>query len=107
MERIQKQLAIDLLQSQNKMRIQTKHKREEVVFKEEFPLGWSDEARVERALFKYYCPICLRYFNQILVSSCCNNYICRHCIGDQAQKAFADSSYTINCNHCRTDKFLL
>ncbi len=28
---------------------------------------------------RYNCPICLDYFNTILVSSCCGNYICRFC----------------------------
>ena len=35
-----------------------------------------------RAKYKYYCPICLRYFNVMLTSDCCNNYICHLCIDD-------------------------
>ena len=32
--------------------------------------------------YKYYCPICLRYFNVILLSGCCTNYICHMCVND-------------------------
>ena len=31
---------------------------------------------------KYNCPICLRYFNHILQTSCCQNYICKFCAED-------------------------
>ena len=61
----------------------------------------------ERKKFIYYCPVCLRYFNTILVSSCCDNYICRFCIGDMAKKAKADEKYTILCCHCATVEFKL
>lgn len=43
----------------------------------------------------------------MLVSNCCNNYICRLCIGQQAHKAFTDSKYTISCNHCYSQNFQL
>lgn len=62
------------------MRIRTKYKKKHVSYRVEYPSGWNDSAVEERKVFKYYCPICLRYFNHILISSCCNNYICRHCI---------------------------
>jgi len=32
--------------------------------------------------YKYYCPICLRYFNNMLMSLCCSNYTCLFCIND-------------------------
>jgi len=32
--------------------------------------------------YKYYCPICLRYFNIMLLSQCCSNYICHVCVND-------------------------
>mgnify|MGYP000152945795 CR=1 FL=1 len=47
----------------------------------DYPSGWDEDAIASRNKFKYYCPICLRYFNHILISNCCNNYICRFCIG--------------------------
>ena len=61
----------------------------------------------ERKVFTYYCPICLRYFNTILVSSCCDNYICRFCIGDMARKAKTDDKYKIHCSHCCADDYKL
>ena len=60
-----------------------------------------------RQEYKFYCPICLRYFNHMLVSSCCNNYICRLCIGWQANKAKADPEYSIYCSHCYEEEFRL
>ena len=62
---------------------------------------------VERKTFKYYCPICLRYFNTILVSSCCDNYICRFCIGDMAKKAKSDQNFCITCSHCTANEYKL
>lgn len=73
----------------------------------EYPTGWDKEAIEKRDIFKYYCPICLRYFNHILVSDCCNNYICRFCIGQQAKKAKLDDKYVIQCAHCSVDNFRL
>jgi len=35
-----------------------------------------------RKKYKYYCPICLRYFNTILTSDCCKNYLCHLCLND-------------------------
>ena len=63
--------------------------------------------RETQSIYKYYCPICLRYFNTILVSSCCNNYICRHCIGDMARRAKTDTNYVISCSHCLNLDFKL
>lgn len=107
MANIQKELAVKVLKSTNHMRIKTRIKRKHIQFKDEFPSGWSDHAVEARKVFKYYCPICLRYFNHILISNCCNNYICRLCIGQQAHKAFSDQNYTISCNHCYTQNFQL
>ena len=36
----------------------------------------------DQVKFKYYCPICLRYFNHILESKCCHNYLCGFCVDD-------------------------
>jgi hypothetical protein len=62
----------------------------------------------ERAgMYKYCCPVCLRYFNHILVSSCCHNYICRFCIGQMSKKAKVNDQYVIRCVHCMTNDFKL
>ena len=58
-------------------------------------------------MFKYYCPICLRYFNTVLVSTCCDNYICRFCIGDMAKKAKNDPKFRILCSHCCANEYKL
>lgn len=44
------------------------------------------EDREGRHNLKYYCPICLRYFNSILESKCCKNYICRFCANDLVEQ---------------------
>lgn len=67
----------------------------------------SKEAQELRDKYKFYCPICLRYFNHMLISNCCDNYICRLCIGWQAKKAKKDENYTILCSHCYKAEFRL
>ena len=61
----------------------------------------------EKQLYKFQCPICLRYFNKMLVSSCCNNYICRFCIGEMAKRAKKDAKFIIRCPHCLEEDFRL
>lgn len=58
-------------------------------------------------IYKYCCPVCLMYFNTVLVSSCCKNYICRICIGEMAKKAKKDYKFIIRCTHCMTDEYKL
>ena len=87
----------------NKVRINTNVAKNSVMVRDHYP---ADDP-VERKIFKYYCPICLRYFNTILVSSCCDNYICRFCIGDMARKAKNDSNYQILCSHCVANSYKL
>ena len=36
----------------------------------------------EKSKFQYYCPLCMRHFQETLVVSCCNNYICFECTID-------------------------
>ena len=84
------------------MRIKTNYTKKDVLFKEDYPTDPS-----EKAIYKYCCPICLRYFNKILVSSCCANYICRMCIGEMAKKAKKDSGFVIRCSYCIIDDFRL
>ena len=61
----------------------------------------------EQQIYKYCCPICLCYFNTILISSCCKNYICRMCIGEMAKKAKKNKQFVIKCSHCFQDDFKL
>lgn len=57
--------------------------------------------------YRYCCPVCMMYYNYILVSSCCGNYICRHCTGKIAKKAKYNYSYTTRCVHCQSEDFTL
>jgi len=50
--------------------------------------------------YRYCCPVCLAYYNYILVSSCCGNYICRFCISKMAKKAKQNYQYVVRCVHC-------
>lgn len=59
------------------------------------------------SVYRYCCPICLRYFNAILVSSCCQNYICRLCIGEMAKRAKKHKQFVIKCAHCLESDFKL
>ena len=91
------------VRERNKVRIRTNISKRDVHYRDFYPANNADERKV----FKYYCPICLRYFNTILVSSCCDNYICRFCIGDMAKKAKNDSKFRILCSYCCTVQFKL
>jgi len=91
------------VRDRNKVRIKTKINKRDVQVRDYYPA----HDPVERKEFKYYCPICLRYFNNILVTSCCDNYICRFCIGDLARKAKTDINFRILCSHCCVDDYKL
>lgn len=69
------------MKERNLVRINTKFQKNDIEFIETYPCEMTDEAQQLRDKHKYYCPICLRYFNHMLVSTCCDNYICRLCIG--------------------------
>jgi len=77
------------IRERNKVRIKTNIYKKDVKIRDIYPANDPKE----RKIFKYYCPICLRYFNTILVSTCCDNYICRFCIGDMARKAKHDTKF--------------
>lgn len=36
----------------------------------------------ERAIYKYLCPICFRYYNETLECTACENYVCIPCARD-------------------------
>lgn len=95
------------MKERNKVRISTNYQKSDVHWLDEYPMNQNEEDRQLRKEYKYYCPICLRYFNHILISDCCKNYICRLCIGWQAKKAKRDEKYRIQCSHCYTDSFRL
>jgi hypothetical protein len=50
----------------------------------------------------YNCPICLDFFNTILVSSCCGNYICRFCAENYISTVIKYMN-VIRCPLCNAD----
>ena len=90
------------VRKRNKVRIKTKVAKKNVKFIVDYP----NEVEQQK-VFKYCCPICLRYFNTILVSTCCKNYICRFCIGEMARKAKNNKAFVIKCSHCFVSEFKL
>ena len=108
LERRQLKLALEAvryteIRERNKVRIRTKVSKQSIMTRDYFPAN----DPVERKIFKYYCPICLRYFNTLLLSSCCDNYICRFCIGDMAKKAKTNPNFLIMCSHCTETNYRL
>ena len=95
------------MKERNRVRITTVYNKKDIECINTYPLEDTPEDQAQRDKFKYYCPICLRYFNHMLVSDCCQNYICRMCIGWQALKARSDENYTILCCHCYQLEFHL
>lgn len=91
------------IRERNKVRIRTQISKKDVLVRDYYPV----HNKEERKIFKYYCPICLRYFNTILVASCCDNYICRFCIGDLAKRAKNDDKFRIFCSHCCAEEYKL
>lgn len=76
--------------------------KKEVKFVVEYP-----QDKEQQRIFKYCCPICLRYFNTMLVSNCCENYVCRLCIGEMAKRAKKVKTFVIKCSHCLESDFRL
>ena len=62
--------------------------------------------------FKYFCPLCMLYFRDVLTTSCCSNYVCygcalqcvrgKHGVGASATSIPARLSADQECMHCRT-----
>lgn len=53
--------------------------------------------RQEQLKYKYYCPICLRYFTFILQSECCQNYLCLLCVNDLQEQEQRDEKFKAVC----------
>lgn len=50
-----------------------------------------------QGVYRYNCPVCLRYFSHILISACCSNYLCSFCADDLRANP---SSFDVRCPHC-------
>ena len=73
----------------------------------------------EALIFKYYCPLCMLFFKEIMKSGCCGNYICMDCFTGYLQSKGIDNSFTkdtetmlknviledITCPHCLHNGF--
>ena len=59
-------VSLQEVRARNKVRIKTTVSKEDLQYVENFP-----DTKAEQKIYKYTCPICLRYFNTILVASCC------------------------------------
>ena len=56
--------------------------------------------------YRYCCPVCFRYFNHMLKATCCQNYVCRLCIGQMLLKA-KQLKNEMRCAHCMSEKFAM
>ena len=79
------------------MKIKTKFKVEEIKCVDFFTSFVDKE---ERHNHKYNSPICLRYFNTILVSACCSNYICHLCAFDFKHREEINPEVGVKCPLC-------
>ncbi|CDW89255.1 UNKNOWN [Stylonychia lemnae] len=64
--------------------------------------------KVQRKIFKYLCPICFRYFNEMLNCIACKNYVCLPCSRDLIKQELRRTktlvpppeNICITCPHC-------
>ena len=63
--------------------------------------------RETRHQFKFYCPVCLRYFNHMLCSGCCQNYICHFCADEMLDREKSNALYSAKCPYSCEGKFEL
>jgi len=70
--------------------------------------------------YQYYCPLCMRHFQETLVVSCCNNYICFQCtveflgsklievtrLEDMMSQQSKEILKNIICPHCCQEGFI-
>lgn len=67
-----------------------------------------------RKSHKFYCPICMDYYMEILQSGCCKNYICSNCAKGFVGKKLGHVVHSIptiqldiECPLCNTDDVIL
>ena len=54
--------------------------------------------------YPYCCPICLSYFSTILITQCCKNYICHHCIDNMKKNI---GKFEVACPTCRHTQIIV
>jgi len=68
----------------------------------------SDIRSDEMKDLRYNCPICFRYFNHILISTCCKNYMCHFCANDLNDRVKKDDKVIVaRCPFCDSEDFEL
>ena len=55
-------------------------------------------------IFAYNCPICFRFFDNILKTECCQNYFCHFCVKKIYQKAKKSGKLSLECSFCSKEK---
>ena len=74
------------------LQLETQYQEEDVKFVDMQP-----DVREERHKYKYYCPICLRYFTHMLQSTCCQNYLCLFCVKDLQEREKQHEAFKAEC----------
>jgi hypothetical protein len=71
----------------------------------------------DKQKYRYYCPLCMEFFQDILASKCCMNYLCLQCCGDFLKTKKLDISSAndilrsldkiklLSCPHCNSMGF--
>lgn len=102
---------LDRLKSKrSNVRVKSKFSTEEVEFVD-FIIP--EHGKELGAKYKFYCPICLRYFTHILLTTCCDNYLCHLCTDDLKTQELKDQDFKalcpFGCHHTEgnTDKLKL
>ena len=86
------------LPKETNLQLTTNFTEKDVKYVDEQP-----DDREGRHKFKFYCPICLRYFTHMLQSACCQNYICLYCCRDLQVKEEKEPMYRAECPYkCST-----
>lgn len=63
----------------------------------------------QMALTPFYCPICMLYLSEILVTTCCAHNICEPCLeacqGHRTRVAGDNNLHAMTCPHCASSSF--
>lgn len=83
-------------------------------------LSYTPCSKLEKEQYQYYCPICMMWFQDILSTVCCANYICQQCFTEYIERygySIIDGSIQLNvvaniqsrkkdifCPHCQSEQ---
>jgi len=60
-----------------------------------------------REVYRYNCPLCMRFFNTMLETSCCKNYICHGCASELQRYEETQTGFEVRCPHCNEEELQL